>query len=196
MVATTEELYPTGPASVPADLTRPSWAYRRHAYLAVAGLFVFLLLYFALAGWFAWTSYRLLSNVSRAPNPVFQVIGGVCAGFLAIFMFKALLFMRRGARTGDIELGPAEHPELFAFLYRLADEARAPRPHRVYLSAQVNAAVFFDLSIANLILPSRKNLEVGLGLINVLTLGELKAVLAHEFGHFAQRTIDRKSTRP
>src|SRR5262249_18853569 len=36
---------------------------------------------------------------------------------------------------------------------------------------------------------SRKNLEIGLGLVNVLSLGELKAVLAHEFGHFAQRTM-------
>src|SRR6185369_15117447 len=52
-----------------------------------------------------------------------------------------------------------------------------------------NAAVFYDLSIINLIFPSKKNLEVGLALVNVLTLGELKAVLAHEFGHFAQRSM-------
>ena len=54
---------------------------------------------------------------------------------------------------------------------------------------QVNTGVFYDLSIANLLIPSRKNLEIGLGLVNVLTLGELKAVVAHEFGHFAQRTM-------
>ncbi len=59
----------------------------------------------------------------------------------------------------------------------------------MYLSGRVNAAVFYDLSIANLLLPSRKNLEIGLGLVNVLTLGELKAVLAHEFGHFAQKSM-------
>jgi Zn-dependent protease with chaperone function len=188
MVATMD-FYPPGPASVPPDLTRPSGAYRRHGYLALAGLFAFLGLYFALAGWFAWTAWRLLSTLPVAANPFFQGIGGVCAGFLAVFMFKAVMFVRRGKHTGDLELSPAEHPQLFAFLHRLADEAGAPRPHRVYLSPQVNAAVFFDLSIANLIIPSRKNLEIGLGLINVLTLAELKAVLAHEFGHFAQRTM-------
>jgi Zn-dependent protease with chaperone function len=53
----------------------------------------------------------------------------------------------------------------------------------------VNAAVFHDLSITNLVLPSKKNLVIGLGLVNVLTLGELKAVIAHEFGHFAQRAM-------
>ena len=46
------------------------------------------------------------------------------------------------------------------------------------MSARVNAAVFYDLSILNFIFPSRKNLEIGLALVNVLTLSELKAVLA------------------
>src|SRR5262245_33239097 len=37
--------------------------------------------------------------------------------------------------------------------------------------------------------PPKKNLEIGLGLVNSLTLGEFRAVLAHEFGHFAQRAM-------
>ncbi|MEZ4372531.1 MAG: M48 family metalloprotease [Polyangiaceae bacterium] len=54
---------------------------------------------------------------------------------------------------------------------------------------RVNAGVFYDLSLLNLLLPSKKNLEIGLGLVNVLNLSEFKAVLAHEFGHFAQRSM-------
>jgi Zn-dependent protease with chaperone function len=38
-------------------------------------------------------------------------------------------------------------------------------------------------------LPVRKNLMIGVGLVNTLTEPELKAVLAHEFGHFSQRTM-------
>lgn len=83
----------------------------------------------------------------------------------------------------------AREPHLFAFLYRLSDELGAPRPYRVFLSARVNACVFYDLSLINLVWPSKKNLEIGLGLINILTIGEFKAVLAHEFGHFAQRSM-------
>ena len=56
----------------------------------------------------------------------------------------------------------------------------------MFLSGRVNAGVSYDLSILNLVFPSRKNLDIGLGLINALTLGEVRAVLAHEFGHFAQ----------
>jgi Zn-dependent protease with chaperone function/tellurite resistance protein len=185
-----DDFYPPGPANVRADLTRPSAAYRRHAYLAVVGVVLFLVGYVALASWFAWTSVRLFMGISGANRGAIIVAGGaVAAAFLALLMFKAMFFIRRGELERDIEVTAKSHPRLFAFLYRLADEARAPRPHRVFVSPRVNAAVSYDLSIVNLIFSSKKNLEIGLGLVNALTLSELKAVLAHEFGHFAQRTM-------
>ncbi len=184
-------LYPAGPQQVPADLTRPGPAYRRHAWLAMGGLLTFVGLYFALLGWFGWTAWRLIGSLveGSAGNPFEAALVGGCAAFMALFMAKALVFLQRGGESTDIELKPADQPQLFAFLHRLADEAGAPRPHRVYVSPRVNAAVFYDLSLANLLFPSRKNLEIGLALVNVLNLSEFKAVLAHEFGHFAQRTM-------
>lgn len=188
-----ESLYPQGPAVVPERLTAPSSKYRRNAWLAMLGLGGFIAVYLGLLGWFAWTAYRLASGLvqgSGGEQAVWLWLVAAGAAFLAVFMAKALVFNKRAERdTRALELRPAEQPELFAFLHRLADEAGAPRPHKVYLSAQVNAGVFYDLSLLNLLLPSRKNLDIGLGLVNVLNLGELKAVLAHEFGHFAQRTM-------
>lgn len=185
-----DDFYPAGPRSVRADLTKPTSAYKRHAYLAVAGVLLFLALYAALTGWFSWTAWRLLSSISRAPDSWLPLgLGGVASAFLAVLMIKAVIFIRRGQHEGEMEVTAAEYPRLFAFLHRLADEAKAPRPHRVFLSPRVNAGVYYDLSILNLVFPSKKNLEIGLGLINVLTLGEVKAVIAHEFGHFAQRTM-------
>jgi Zn-dependent protease with chaperone function len=186
-----KSLYPAGPISVPGDLTRPTAAYRRHAWLASGGLALFVILYFALAGWFGWTAYRLFGALAAGDSDGWFVslIGGACAGFLCIFMLKALVFVKPGQAAEDLEVTAETQPRVFEFLYRLADEAGAPRPHRVFLSGSVNAAVFYDLSILNLLLPSKKNLEIGLGLVNILTLSEFKAVLAHEFGHFAQRTM-------
>jgi Zn-dependent protease with chaperone function len=183
-----QDSYPAGPQAVPADLTRPSATYRRNAWVALASLALFVALYLALAGWFVWTAYRLLGGAAGDDGLMHYVAGG-SAAFLAIFMLKALFFLRRGGAPDALEVTPADQPRLFAFLYRLADEAGAPRPKRVFLSARVNAAVFYDLSVANLVFPSHKNLEIGLALVNVLTLSELKAVLAHEFGHFAQRSM-------
>ncbi|WP_269533348.1 M48 family metallopeptidase [Chitinimonas sp. BJYL2] len=183
-------LYPAGPEQVPQQLTRPSAAFKRQAWIAVLSLGVFVALYLALTAWFGWTAYWHLGELfAGSEDTILHLIVGVCAAFLAVFMVKAVFFVRRGGNVDDFELTPAQQPDLFAFIYRLADEAGAPRPKRVFVSARVNAAVFYDISVLNLLFPSRKNLEIGLALVNVLTLSELKAVLAHEFGHFAQRSM-------
>ena len=49
--------------------------------------------------------------------------------------------------------------------------------------------MIYNTSLVNLILPPRKDLLIGLGLVNVVNLVEFKAALAHEFGHFAQRSL-------
>ncbi len=184
-----DHVYPAGPRSVPPDLTRPTRAYRTHAWLAMGGLLLFVLLYLALASWFTWTAYRLFASLAHGADPLWTFVAGVCSAFLAVFMWKALVFVKHRHAIDDIEVTAPEQPRLFSFINRLADEAGAPRAHRVFLSPRVNAAVFYDLSVLNLLFPSRKNLEIGLGLVNALSLGEMKAVLAHEFGHFGQRSM-------
>ncbi|WP_394749053.1 M48 family metallopeptidase [Spongiimicrobium salis] len=105
-------------------------------------------------------------------------------------MAKSLFFFsKREKNPLRVDLTAKDEPVLFDYLYKLADEAGAPRPHKVFLTDRVNASVSYDLSILNLLFPSKKNLEIGLGLVNVLNLGEFKAVLAHEYGHFAQRSM-------
>ena len=123
---------------------------------------------------------------------MFTLIKGISAALIAIFFIKGLFFKKHAGGSKDFEITREQQPRLFEFLDRLAAETKAPRPHKVFLSGGVNACVFYDLSILNFLLPSRKNLEIGLGLVNSLTLTEFKAVLAHEFGHFAQSTMAMK----
>lgn len=175
---------------VPEDFTKPSSSYRLKAWLAMLGLLIFGVIYVGLASWFTYTSYRMISGVFvGGDGAAAGFFAALPSAFLAIFMWKALFFIRQGAVDPGVEITKDDQPELFDFLYELADELRAPRPHRVFLSPEVNACVFYDLTILNFILPSKKNLVIGLGLVNVLTRSEFKAVLAHEFGHFAQRSM-------
>lgn len=185
------DLYPRGPQHIPDGLSRPNSHYRHQARVAVGALIFFFLAYFGLASWFLQTSVRSFQAVStgNATHEFPLLFAGVTCGLLSIFMLKGLFVVRHGAESSRTEVTAGTQPALFAFLHRLADEAGAPRPHRVFLSADVNAAVFYDISLLNLLVPSRKNLVIGLPLVNVLTLSELKAVLAHEFGHFAQRSM-------
>ena len=78
---------------------------------------------------------------------------------------------------------------LFDFVHRLCLDAGSPIPGRVHLTHDVNAAVTYPRSLFSLIWPVRKNLLIGLGLVNSLNLSEFKAVLAHEFGHFSQSSM-------
>ncbi|QDQ83605.1 M48 family metalloprotease [Paraburkholderia megapolitana] len=183
-----ENYYPAGPSNVPTGFTRPSVSYKRKAWLAVAGLITFIALYLALTVWFAMTGVNRLLVLGSSSGPV-DFLVCACSLFLTVFLVKALFFIKKGEYAGVIELKRAEQPGLFAFLDQVADDAGAPRPHKVFVSGRVNAAVFYDLSLVNLVFPSRKNLEIGLGLVNMLNLGEFKAVCAHEFGHFAQRSM-------
>src|SRR5215510_11159892 len=106
--------YPPGPESVPPNLTAPSAAYKRHAWLAMLGLTVFIALYFALSAWFAWTAWRLLGGMFGA-NGNFELWGfvaGLCAAFLAVFMLKALFFIQHRYEIEDLEITREQEPQL------------------------------------------------------------------------------------
>lgn len=183
-------IYTQSVSNVPEDYTQPTPNYKKHVYIAVAGIVAFFGLYLFLTYWFFSAAYRLLMDVfSGGEAGLMHILVGAASLFLGIFMIKAFFFVQTKYDVKDREVKPADEPLLFDFLYKLADEIGAPRPNKVYLSNRVNASVFYDLSFLNLFFPSKKNLEIGLGLINVLNLGEFKAVLAHEYGHFAQRSM-------
>lgn len=188
----TVSLYPPAPAGVPADLTRSSGRYRLHIVFTLLSLLLFVLLYLVLVAASAWLTWlAIVYPIDRPSTGTVLVklgaIGG--AGMLFLFLLKGLFKSQRIDRDSFVELKEADHPQLFAFIRRLAADAQAPLPRRVYVCPEVNAAVFYDRSLLSLILPVRKNLLIGLGLVNVLPLHEFKAVLAHEFGHFSQGSM-------
>ncbi|MDH7444992.1 M48 family metallopeptidase [Aquimarina sp. 2201CG14-23] len=185
-----ENLYKKITVDIPEHLTKPSLSFKKHTWLAMAGLILFVISYIALSWWFGYTAYRLFSDSLTGGKDAFMnFLIGIPNLFLFIFMIKALFFIKRGGDPNQQQITEKDEPILFNYLYQLADEAGAPRPHKVFLSSRVNASVSYDLSVLNFFFPSKKNLEIGIGLINVLNLGEFKAVLAHEFGHFAQRSM-------
>jgi Zn-dependent protease with chaperone function len=110
-------------------------------------------------------------------------------GILLWFMVQAFFILKKDNRDGLLEIQLAEDPQLFKFVREVTEETGTPFPKRVYLSAEVNAAVFFESTWLSLFFPVKKNLVIGLGLVNALSAGEFKAVVAHEFGHFSQKSM-------
>jgi Zn-dependent protease with chaperone function len=110
------------------------------------------------------------------------------AVFFFLFLVKGFFKRSEKERTGMVEITEEDQPLLFDFIEKLCEEIGTPFPNRVYVSAEVNAAVLTPTSIVNLFWPGPKDLLIGLGLVNVLNLTEFKSVLAHEFGHFSQKS--------
>jgi Zn-dependent protease with chaperone function len=111
--------------------------------------------------------------------PVAIVVGSSFAPMLW-FLLNAL-FHRPTPSGAAVSIDASEHPRLLAMVGALAKAAGTSMPDRITLSAGVNAAMVAGVG--------RRELVVGLGLVNVLDVRELEAVLAHEFGHFGQSSM-------
>jgi Zn-dependent protease with chaperone function len=180
--------YPPSPAAVPRDFIAPNRSYQLRVGLVLFAIVLFIALYLGLIAAAVWVIGLLWTGLERDPNLFYIGAMAIVLMFLA-FMIKGLVKRKRHDNSHLIEITREQEPELFAFLDQLTADTGAPFPKHVYLSAEVNAAVFYDSSFLSLFKPVRKNLLIGLGLINSLNVSELKGVLAHEFGHFSQRSM-------
>jgi Zn-dependent protease with chaperone function len=193
-----DSLYPPGPTDVPVDLTEPTPEYRRQIAFVLLPLSVFFVVYFGLLAacvlYGVWTIVSiglagLHGGAGLAGLACVQVLLAPFALLLFIYLAKNLL--RRGGKekTDHVEIFEDEHPRLFNFIYRTCDDTGASYPKRVFVNFEVNAMAFNDgNSLRHLFMPTDKNLLIGLGLVNAVNLTEFKALLAHEFGHFSQKS--------
>ncbi len=179
--------YPASPDDVPEGLTDYAESYVKQQNLLLAGLFLFLMLYigavlfFALVGtWCVWSLGHWF---------LIKVIGIVFSSFFFLYLVKGFFKSHPMDKEMHIEITEDEHPVLFKFIEQLCDELGAPLPNKVFVSPDVNAAVMPRTSLINLFVEPKKDLLIGLGLVNSCNLSEFKAVLAHEFGHFSQSAM-------
>jgi Zn-dependent protease with chaperone function len=179
----TKTPYPPSPPDVPEGLSDYADSFARQQNRVLTGLFVFLIFYFASTALFvmlgAWCAATLGGKYDAL-----KVAGLVLSATFVLFLVKG--FFKRPAVNRDtyVEVTDDDHPVLFDFLHQLCDELGAPLPHRVYVCPDVIAEYTVSTSLLNLVLEPRRELLVGMGLVNCTNLSEFKAALAHEFGQF------------
>jgi Zn-dependent protease with chaperone function len=178
------------------DILSVSPQFKKEVIRSVMMIVVFIAVYFILfalsLGLVALSFWGGITIVFVRPGFLTLVMGiGLVACGIMVFVFLVkFLFARSKTDNSDsIEITAGDHPVLFETIYALAQETGTPRPRRIFLSADVNACVFYNSSFWSMFLPVRKNLKIGLGLVNAVNVSELKAVIAHEFGHFSQRSM-------
>ncbi|MEM6700559.1 MAG: M48 family metallopeptidase, partial [Bacteroidota bacterium] len=184
--------YPTSPKNLPTDFLKLPKSYQSRVLIVLLALILFVLLYFAFIAGAAFLLYLSVIYPMESVGfyPLLIKLGAIVAsGMLLIFTLKFAFKKMRYDRPTSVELKEKEHPSLFAFIRKLCEETGAPFPKKIIVNEEINAAVFYDKPLLSMFLPIRKNLLIGLGLVNALNLTEFKAVLAHEFGHFSQRSM-------
>jgi Zn-dependent protease with chaperone function len=107
------------------------------------------------------------------------VIFGVGTGALIL---QSILPRREKFVVPGPELQPAEHPELADLVRDVARLCGQQPPARIFLVPQVNAWVTRRGGIVGF--GARRMMGLGLPLLQVVDVGQLRAILAHEFGHY------------
>ncbi|MHB9847653.1 M48 family metallopeptidase [Streptomyces krungchingensis] len=107
---------------------------------------------------------------------------------LAVAIVRGMFVFLRAGRLGPVPHAVAvtsqDQPELWEQVRAAAKEIGERPPDELYLVAEVNAGVAEQSRLLGL-LPGRRRMLLGLPLLAGLTVPQLRAVFAHEFGHYA-----------
>jgi Zn-dependent protease with chaperone function len=191
-----QSLYPATPLNVPLSVTNSSEGFKKEVKKVMSSIILFFVVYVIL----------MLLSVALAIGCLYAgvfVMGnsGHTIGFIAgagiisigimvfIFLIKFIFSVKKHDESGTVQVTEKEQPELFRFIRQLTTDTQTQFPKKIVLSPEVNACVYYNDSFWSMFFPVKKNLQIGLGLVNSLTVSEFKAVMAHEFGHFSQRSM-------
>src|SRR5262249_22697633 len=152
----------------------PSLAAR--AALAVLLMIGFYALALGVIGALVWVPYAEVHYTNRiqARLTLFCLIG-------AFLIAKAIVPRRDRFQPPGPRLLPPPHPRLFAVLEGIARAAGQEMPAEVYLVGDVNAWVSQRGGVMGV--GSRRVMGLGLPLLQAVRVSELRAIVAHEFGH-------------
>lgn len=178
------------------NLPKISSAYRSKLVSAIVSVSVFFLIYLILIltslSMVFLLGYGAIQLLSIKFNYL-TILGAAGLFSVGVFVFIFLvkfIFRRNNYNTRHlIEVTRTHQPELFAIIDEIVMETKVQAPKKVFLYPDVNASVSYNSVFWSMFLPIKKNLTIGLWLINSTSIGELKTILAHEFGHFSQRSM-------
>lgn len=145
--------------------------------LAVVLMIGFYLLAIAMAGGVLMLPFAEWETLHRV-----DVRLGIVALLGAFAIFSAVVPRIDRFPDPGPRLNPSEHPRLFETVAEVAAATQQPMPRDVFLIGSLNAWVAQRGGIMGF--GSHRVMGLGLPLLTALNVAELRAVLAHEFGHF------------
>ena len=153
----------------------PSVGFR--AVLALGLMIGFYALALGLAGALLWVPYAAFNYAHRIPAKL--ALG--CLAGAGIILWSVMPRPDRFEPPGP-RLEPGQHPKLFEMIRGVASATKQEMPAAVYLVGDMNAWVAHRGGLMGL--GAHGIMGLGLPLLQTLSVSELRAVLAHEFGHY------------
>lgn len=188
-------IYPPNPDTWDTSFLSPHAEFETNVKRVAWAIFLFLVTYFLLLCASALVCYFCILGAVFVINHLYHIllifiaIGLVIFGVMIfVFMLKFIFIKNQKNAENHIEIFEKDQPHLFAFIRKVAEDSFNQMPKHVYIVRGVNASVSSDSQLLSFFFASPKNLTIGLGIVNTLNISEFKSVLAHEFGHFSQKS--------
>jgi Zn-dependent protease with chaperone function len=154
------------------------------AAIAAAMLLGFYLYALAIAGALLVLTV-LLSNVASG-LALGKLVLVALAVPLAVLVATWRLIRAKPAPPAGLQLAPVSAPGLWAEVRWIADTVGTRAPDEIRLIAEVNAAVSEHTRLLGLV-GGRRYLYLGVPLLQAVTVSQLRAILAHELGHYSHQ---------
>lgn len=195
-MTTIQNFYPAGPVNISATVTDPSASFKLEVKKVMGSITLFFIVYFlliifsvALGIGCVIVGITVIAGLASLIGLILG-LGIISIGVMVfVFLIKFVFSVKKFDEAGSMLISETEQPHLFDFIRQLTIDTQTQFPNKIILSPEVNACVFYNDSFWSMFFPVKKNLQIGLGLVNTLTVSEFKAVMAHEFGHFSQRSM-------
>jgi Zn-dependent protease with chaperone function len=164
-----------------APENQSAWLAQR-VFLALALMVGFYMLALAIAIGLLWIPYAEWTYGGR----IHIKIAIVCVGGALAVLWALVPRIDRFEPPGP-RLEEATHPGLFNVIRQIAGATNQAVPTDVYLVNEVNAWVTHRGGTMGF--GSHRVMGVGLPLLQVLSVSEFKAIVAHEFGHYSSGDV-------
>ena len=116
-----------------------------------------------------------------ATGHTFPTFLGIAMVVTGLTILASVVPRRQRFELPGPELTHAGQPDVVGVVEQVAQEVGHRVPDAIYLDLDVNAGV---AEVGTLLTAKRRVLTLGLPLLELLTVDQLRAVLAHEFGHY------------
>ncbi len=135
-----------------------------------------------------WFGYYVIRYHDDHELPLQLTIISLAGGLLLWEMIKSFRFKTSLPKTFK-PITEQEYPTLFTIINEVTTSLNLSPVRKVYICPDATAAVFIQPQLRNILFEPKRNLVIGLGFLTQMDDDEIRAMLYHEFGHYAQEEM-------